>query len=212
MKKIVIIALFLAFSVSLHGQKLSEDVSDLSDACLAIRSAVGSGSLPQLRNASMALSLCNAEPFLTIRCLDESPLSLDGHLVFNREFTDSLVAGRQVYSFAQRLADLGTFGSPSRGTGRTFYASFAVRSGASSRFAFDSRGHQELVVITEPGGLVTLRVHDITHDQWYNDTVDEREGRPVRTLVFDLPRKICTLELEVINTGERDTSFVIISN
>lgn len=211
MKRIITVALLLAISVSLHGQRLSADVRAVSDACLAIRSAVGSGSLPQLRNASMALSHCDAEPFRTIRCLDVSPLPLDGHLVFNCEFADSLVAGRLVYPFAQRYADK-QMRSLSRGSGRTFYASFAVRSGSSSRFAFDSRGHQELTVVTEPSGLVTLRVHDLTHDRWYNDTVDEREGRPVRFLVFDLPREICTLELEVINTGERDTSFVIISN
>lgn len=211
MKKIVISTVLLAFSFCLYGQKLSADIMALSDACLAMRSAIGSGSLPQLRNASEALSRCDADPFRTIRCLDDSPLSLNGHFIFNQEFADSLVAGRQVYPFAQRYADRGMC-SLSRGSGKTFYASFAVCSGTSSRFSFASRGHQELVVITEPGGMVTLRVHDLSHDRWYNDTVDEKEGRPYRILVFDLPKEICTLELEVINTGAFDTSFVIISN
>lgn len=211
MKRIIMAAFLLALTVSLHGQKLSPNMKALSDACLAMRTAVGSGSLPQLRNASEALSRCDADPFRTIMCLDVSPLSLDGHFVFNREFADSLIAGRLVYPFAQRYADRG-MRSLSRGSGRTFYASFAVRAGTSSRFTFASRGRQELAVITEPGGLITLRVHDLSHDRWYNDTVDEREGRPIRTLVFNLPNEICTLELEVINTGVSDTSFVIISN
>ena len=164
------------------------------------------------KGSLQAFSDCDASPFGVLKCLDKEPLSLDGHFVFDSEFADSLVAGRLVYPFAQKYAER-TRRRGKRGAGNLFCVTYAVKAAGSAHFSFPSRGRQELAVISEPGGFITLRIHDIKHDMWYNDTEDVSAGRPSRYLVFDLPTdEVSTLELEVINTGADDTSFVIISN
>ena len=188
MKRLLLAFLSAVVSVSLFAQELSEEVQAVTDACNAMRTAIYTGSMPALQAASESLKQCDSRYFGTLKRLDNGKQSLDWHFVFEPAFADSLIAGRDVYRFAQRYAQLRN----SRSVGqkaKVLYATHVVDAGTSAKFSFPSRGRQELVVITEPEGLVTLRVHDTRHDRWYNDNVDETAGRPVRILVFDLPEK-----------------------
>jgi hypothetical protein len=162
------------------------------------------------------LKACDTSPFASLRATDTSGPTLDGHFIFDQVFVDSLIEGRDVYRFAQRYAESRSV----RGTtsaGKIYTKNAAVKAHSSVKFTFRSRDHQELAVVTEPGATdrdaaITLRVHDLTHDQWYNDTRDIKRGQPSRLLSFDLPSDPCKLELEVINCGNKDISFVVISN
>ena len=78
---------------------------------------------------------------------------------------------------------------------------------------FPSSNHQELVVITEPQGKISLRVHCKKTKKWYNDEEDVNDGRAYRQQIFDIPKGVKdTVEAEVINCGNNDISFVIITN
>ena len=212
MKKNIVIAFTLLHTFSVLGQNLSQETLAVFDACLKLRTAIGSGNTMGLRSANKALKQCNANPFTSLRCKDDKPLSLDGHFVFDDAFIDSLIAGRDVYRYAQRYAEArGVRGASS--SGKVFMKTCAVRKSSSSKFTFVSRGHQELTVVTEPDGMVTLRIHDKTHDKWYNDTKDVKKGQPSRTFVFELPVDERTiLDVEVINCSKKDISFVAVSN
>ena len=213
MKRLLLIVSFFVWGFSYIGaQIMSEETQAVYDACTKMSSAIGSGNTTELKSANLALKNCNISSFSSLRCVSDNPLMLDGHFVFNEEFVDSLIAGRNVYKFAQRYAV--THGS--RGTtssGKVFMRNCAVRASQSEKFIFVSRGHQELAVVAEPGGLITLRIHDKTNDVWHNDTRDVKKGQSSRIHVFDLPSdKRNTLEVEVINCGMNDCSFVVISN
>ena len=91
-----------------------------------------------------------------------------------------------------------------------------VKAGKSTRYTFASLGRQELGIITEPEGRVYVRVHVTNkngYDARYNDDKNAVNGTRRYRRVFDLPKKQRNIvALEVINRGNKDTSFVVISN
>lgn len=206
--------LFLAVSgtARIAAQELSKEVQAVYDACLRMRSAIEAGSATALRAAGKAFKLCEVRDFGNLRCMTRPSLSLDGHFVFDDVFVDSLVAGLDVYRFSQRYADAGI----QRGVmnnGKVCVKNGAVRKDSRVKYSFTSKKIQELVVVTEPGGMVSLRVFDKTNGRWYNDTEKVNAGKAVRVLVMELPEeKRNLLELEIINRSRKDISFVIISN
>ena len=213
-KGIFITAMIALLTISLKAQNLSPEMQAVYDACLQLQSSINAGGTAGLRDANQQLKECNPAYFSSLHVVDEELLpSLNGHFVFDYEFVDSLIANRLVYEFAERYAERCAERGTSSSKDKVFMKTCMVGANSSTMLTFHSRGHQELAVVAEPGGLVTLRVHDTTNDVWYNDTKKVRKGLPSRALVFDLPTsKRCALEVEVINKSKEDVSFVVISN
>lgn len=91
-----------------------------------------------------------------------------------------------------------------------------VKANSSKKYSFVCRGREELGVVSEPGGRITLKIH-VTNssglDVWYNDTKKIKEGEQSRKVAFDTPRdKRNKVELEIINCVNKDISCVVISN
>ena len=91
-----------------------------------------------------------------------------------------------------------------------------VKNGKTARHTFNSKGHQEIAVIAEPGGLITLKIH-VTNsaglNKKFDDTIDIKKGQQQRTASFDLPSdRRNVVELEVVNCIQKDISFVVINN
>ncbi len=208
----LIFSMQLLFMGNVYGQKFSTNMQAAYEACLNMRKAIGSGSQTSLMAANKAFAACKTKTFEVLRCLTPDPLPLDGHFVFDEAFVDDLIEGRDVYKFAQRYARRGK----NRGTsssGQIFDKTCAVKGLSSVKFSFPSKGQQELAVVTEPGGLITLRIYDKTNNKWYNDTEDVKIGRASRCMIMNLPEnKRSVLEIEIINTVNKDISFVILSN
>lgn len=207
----VFVTLFHA-GVNVFAQELSESMHIAYEACVKMSVAAGTGSQTGLVEANKIFKACDMRDFSILQCVDSDPLSLDGHFVFDDKFVDSLIAGRDVYRFAQRYAlDRLQRGASSSGT--IFSRNGAVRKLSSVKYTFVSRGFQEIAVVAEYGGLITLRIHDKSHGKWYNDIDDVNNGRMSRYKVFNLPHnERSLLEIEIINTSDRDISFIIISN
>lgn len=213
-KGIFILAMIALLTISLKAQNLSPEMQAVYDACLQLQSSINAGSTAGLRDANQQLKECDPAYFSSLRIVDEEQVpSLKGHFVFDYEFVDSLIVNRWVYEFAERYAERCSVRGTSSGKDKVFTRTCMVGAESSTRLTFRSRGHQELAVVAEPGGLVTLRIHDTTNDVWYNDTKKVKKGEPSRTLVFDLPTATRNaLEMEVINLSKKDISFVVISN
>ena len=91
-----------------------------------------------------------------------------------------------------------------------------VKAGKSTKYSFGSKGHQELAVVAEAGGLVTMKIH-VTNssglDFRKDDTKSVKKGMPQRKTSFELPNdRRNIVELEIVNCGKKDCSFVVISN
>ena len=189
--------------------------STLLTTCLSIRSALENENKAELILANTALKSCEAKThFASLRCRDDNILSLDGHFVYDEIFIDSIIAGKSVYRYAEKYA-LERSSRGSSYTGTALMINKAVRKSSTSKYTFASKGHQELAVITEPGGMITLKIHVTNSDGLdirFDDTKDVIKGQPYRVFSFDLPNKRNNVELEIINCSKKDISFVILSN
>lgn len=210
---LIVYVAVLAFCNRVSAQSLSAHMQAAYEACLRIRSSIGSGNLPGLRSAGKAFKACNTKDFGNLRCISRNVHSLDGHFVFDEVFIDSLVEGRKVYKFAQRYADRRRVRGTSGSGGLVFDKTCAVEGKSSVKYSLVSKGRQELAVITEPGGMITLRIYDKTHDRWFNDDKSVKKGMPSRYKIIDLPKnERSLLEIEIINTSDKNISFVILGS
>lgn len=212
MKRLLSLALFLVLPVSAAiGQELSDDVRAVYDACVALRTAAEAGSAPQMREANMRLKDVRTGHFMTLKKVSGENVSMNDHFVFDYEFVDSLLVNRKVYSFAQKYLDR----TARRGTstsGTVFMKTCCVKAEDTVKYRFKAQEKQELALVTEPGGLVNLKVYDSRNDIWHNDDDGLNTGKPVHIRVFDIPEGTTDVVIEVINKTDKDLSFVVISN
>ena len=208
---ILFASMLLVLNVS---AQLNEEMQQVFDACWTMRTAISAGNTASLKSANEDFKKCNIRQFSSLRPQESDIISLDGHFVWDEAFADSLIEGRDVRKFAQRYAERGTH----RGTagirgGAICIKSCAVKGKGKARFTFVSHDHQELAVIAEPQGNITLRVFCKNTNKWHNDDIDVKRGRESRVQIFDIPENVKeTVELEVINCCDKDISFVVISN
>lgn len=219
MKKISLLLLCLSCVMFVHSQNDDEvefqDIQVAFESFIFFRDAVAANDTSAIRQSANNLRVANTCDFNSMRCNDDSEESLNGHLVFNIAFADSLAAGKNVYGQADDI----NRSSTTRGQytdGKVHAKTCFVKAGSTTRYTFPSRGYQELAVVAESGGLVTMRIHVTNRaglDERHDDTSDVRKGRPQRRTSFNLPTdRTSTVELEIVNCGSNDCSFVVISN
>lgn len=219
MKHFILFILSVCCTMNVSAQEKnsgSMEIQAVIDACIAMRDAVAEGDTAAIRQSANDLKTAGATNFNSLRCKDDSLASLNGHLVFDEAFADSLASGNtSVYDKADDM------NRSSAHRGQTSDGSYLtktcfVKAGKSTKWTFASKGHQELAVVAEAGGLVTMKVH-VTNaaglDKRFDDTKSVKVGLPQRKTSFELPTdRRNTVELEVINCGKKDCSFVVISN
>lgn len=203
----------LSFAQNANDKSLTIDAA--VNACVAMRDAVANKDVMAIKQSAKDLKEAGTANFGSLKCKDDSIASLNGHLVFDEAFADSLAEGKDVF---QKSDDMN---SSTIHRGRTANGSILtktcfVKAGKSTKYTFASKGHQELAVVAEAGGLVTMKIHVTNNagfDKRFDDTKSVKAGLPQRKTSFELPidhRNI--VELEIINCGKKDTSFVVISN
>ena len=212
MKRLILSIVLLSLSVFMaEGQELSGDVKSVYDACVALRTAAGSGSTSQMREANMLLKDVRTGHFGTLRLISGETVSMNGHFVFDHEFVDSLLVNRKVYSFAQKYLDR-TARRGSSTSGTVFMKTCCVKADAVVKFKFRAQERQELALVTEPGGMVNMKVYDSRNDLWHNDDEGLNTGKPYHVRAFDIPGGLSEIVVEVTNKTDKDLSFVVISN
>lgn len=215
MKKLTFLCLSFLLSLSAFAQDETMSIDDVVNACIALQEADEKKDPKAMRQAADSLRAQNATAFTSLRCKDDTIQSLNGHFVFNDIFVDSLMVGANPYDNADNI-NRSTTHRGQNPNGTILTKTCMVKAGKSTKYSFASRGRQELAVVAEAGGLVTMKIH-VTNtaglDEWHSDTEDVKKGRPHRKTAFDLPKdKRNTVELEVVNCSGKDISFVVISN
>ena len=219
MKKTTLIIFSVIYSFSAFAQDASTDsmqIQAVIDACISMRDAVAAGDTAAIRQSAQDLKASGVTSFNSLRCKDDSIASLNGHLVFDEAFADSLAAGNTaVYDKADDM-NRSTAHRGQTTDGSYLTKTCFVRAGKSTKWTFASKGHQELAVVAEAGGLVTMKIR-VTNsaglDKRFDDTKSVKVGLSQRRTSFELPNDHRnTVELEVVNCGKKDCSFVVISN
>lgn len=207
------------------------------DACLMLANAAERKDSISLLKAKEAMENCNLSNFGSLR-LKRSSLeilgafgsagiygikahiyeneSLDGHLVFNAAFADSLANGIDAYKNADNINRSLTHRGQMQ-PGEILTKTCFVKAKGKSVYTFVSSDRQELAVVAEPGGLITTRVHAVNKtkgiNEWHNDTTDVTKGRNSRKTAFNLPHAPKSrVTLEIANCTNKDISVVVISN
>lgn len=221
MKRIFFFLFSVLSVVSVYAQEVQEETIDsmsidaVFDACVTMQESLEANDTTALAEAAKAFKDSKATSFTSLRCKDDTIQSLNGHFVFNDVFVDSLAIGANPYDNADNINRATTHRGQTT-TGGVLTKTCFVKVGKSTKYSFTSRGVQELGIVTEPGGKVYVKVH-VTNasglNEWHNDNKSAKDGAHRYKTRFPLPKdKRNTVEIEVINKGNKDTSFVVISN
>lgn len=221
MRKVIYILLFVfgvtpSFAQNTTGNDLSIDAA--INACIALRDAVAANDSAAIKQSAKGLKAAGTTNFNSLRCKDDSLTVLEGdHVIFDEDYAEAKMDDREAEAKVKALPPKRTI--PHRGqtaNGSILTKTCFVKAGKSTKYSFASKGHQELAVVAEAGGLVTMKIH-VTNtagfDMRFDDTKSVKKGLPHRKTTFELPtdrRNI--VELEVINCSKKDISFVVISN
>ena len=185
------------------------------DAVIALRDAIAAKDTFGIRKAANELQ-GRTSYFSSLRNADASN-SVPSNIIYREENskTDSIISNMDKNLLSDIIEKSNTWGGQTADNHLLTKTCF-VKANQSTKYKFASKGHQEIAVVAEPGGLITLKIH-VTNsaglDKRFDDTIDIKKGRQQRTASFDLPSdRRNTVELEVINCTQKDISFVVISN
>ena len=129
-----------------EAEDVTDVIQDAIDACIAIRDAAVVGDSAVLMQSAQELRANNVVNFNSLRCKDDTIGSLNGHLVFDEAFVDSLANGRDIYRYADDMNRSAAHrGQTANGTILT--KTCFVKAGKSTKYTFASKGHQELAVV-----------------------------------------------------------------
>lgn len=194
-----------------------ESIQSAIDACLMLAESAETNDTTALRQAKEAMQACHLANFGQLRQQNrDDNESLDGHLVFNVAFADSLAEGKNPYNNANNINKSSTHRGQMTDA-KILTKTVFVKANGKSVYTFNSHDRQELAIVAEPGGLVTTRVHAVNKqagiNEWHNDTTDVAKGRNSRKTAFTLPHTPRSrVTLEITNCTNKDISVVVISN
>ena len=220
MRKIWFMLLFC--SLAAHAQQSeSSDFDAVMNACIEMSDAVATQDTIALRKASNALRTCQTSLFGSLVSDDEGvQFSLNGYFLFEPEFADGLVEGKDIYESADSILLVKLFTTQSKGQtpdGSIKTKNVLVKAGQKAAYSFSATGpFQKIGVVAEPGGLVTMKIHVTNRlglNKDYSDKEKVLQGMPYRRHTFELPSNCQNkVSLEIFNRGKKDCSFVVISN
>lgn len=205
-----IITAFIVILLTVSGQVCAQTVVDKAiDACIGISAAAREGSTTKMKSSLAALRACDASP-LVLR-VEGQQGDLDGHMVFDEEYIDSLISNRMVLKEAKRYAKMRN----TRGTGASAcrIGTYVADPGASLTFKTSGRGQKTVGVVGEPDGMFSMTITDKAKKQLYTDTKDVKKGQNSRRATVTLPEKSATtIYITVTNRGKQAKSFALITN
>ena len=150
MRKIVLVLLTVFGALTAYSQEMNRDSLSIDaafNACIAMRDAVANKDSAAIKQSANALKAARTTSFNSLRCKDDSIASLNGHLVFDESFADSIAEGKDVFSKADDL-NRSTVHRGQTADGSILTKTCFVRAGKSTKYTFASKGHQELAVLS----------------------------------------------------------------
>lgn len=212
LKSIIAIAL-MAVGLSANAQTLSRSMESAIAACQGVSQAIGNSSTAPLKAANKVLKAADIVNFGDLSLKKGKDLDVNGHLIFDEEFLDSLIVNRKVLAFSSRYAKKRSHRGSTGVEGRIRMTTKALKAGQSATWKTVNKGTAEFAVVAEPGGLLTMTIRNEKGKVLYAETVRNKQGAPMRKAQLKLPEnESTTLLIEVVNHATTDTSFAILKN
>lgn len=203
----------MAVGLSAYAQTLSKSMESAIAACQGVSQAIENSSTAPLKAANKVLKAADIVNFGDLSLQKGKDMNVDGHLIFDEEFVDSLIVNRKVIAFSSKYAKKRSNRGSTGVAGRIRMTTKALKAGQSATWKTVNRGTAEFAVVAEPGGLLTMTIRDSKGKVLYAETVRNKQGSPVRKAQLKLPEnQMSTLYIEVVNHSTTDTSFAILKN
>lgn len=211
--------LALMTSLSVTAQDVGDDDFDkVVAAYINLRDAAAINDTVALRQVAEQLRRYDPSDFKTFHLVEDETMPLNGHIVFNEAFADSLSKGVNIYHQSDSLNR--AIGERSVGMqsprGRLQSKTIFIKANQTASCTFVAKGVKKIAVVAEGGGRVSMTMQGLYKNKPYTQYVDTekvKKGMPHRTGTLAL-REDClsTVLMKVKNCVQKDISIVITMN
>ena len=211
--------LALMTSLSVTAQDVGDDGFDkVVAAYINLRDAAAISDTIVLKQVAEQLRRYNSSDFKTFHLAEDETMSLNGHIVFDEAFADSLSKGVDIYQQSDSLNR--AIGERSVGMqtprGRLQSKTVIIKANQTASCTFVAKGVKKIAVVAEGGGRVSMTMQGLYKNKPYTQYVDTekvKKGMPHRTGTLAL-REDClsTVLMKVKNCVQKDISIVITMN
>lgn len=211
--------LALMTSLSVTAQDVGDDDFDkVVAAYINLRDAAAISDTIVLKQVAEQLRRYNPSDFKTFHLAEDETMSLNGHIVFDEAFADSLSKGVDIYQQSDSLNR--AIGERSVGMqsprGRLQSKTIFIKANQTASCTFVAKGVKKIAVVAEGGGRVSMTMQGLYKNKPYTQYVDTekvKKGMPHRTGALAL-REDClsTVLMKIKNCVQKDISIVITMN
>lgn len=217
--KSLLFLLALVTSLSVTAQDVGDDDFDkVVAAYINLRDAAAINDTVALRQVAEQLRRYDPSDFKTFHLVEDETMPLNGHIVFDEAFADSLSKGVNIYHQSDSLNR--AIGERSVGMqsprGRLQSKTIFIKANQTASCTFVAKGVKKIAVVAEGGGRVSMTMQGLYKNKPYTQYVDTekvKKGMPHRTGTLAL-REDClsTVLMKVKNCVQKDISIVITMN
>lgn len=217
--KSLLFLLALVTSLSVTAQDVGDDDFDkVVAAYINLRDAAAISDTIVLKQVAEQLRRYNPSDFKTFHLVEDETMSLNGHIVFDEVFADSLSKGVNIYHQSDSLNR--AIGERSVGMqsprGRLQSKTVIIKANQTASCTFVAKGVKKIAVVAEGGGRVSMTMQGLYKNKPYTQYVDTekvKKGMPHRTGTLAL-REDClsTVLMKVKNCVQKGISIVITMN
>lgn len=211
--------LALMTSLSVTAQDVGGDGFDkVVAAYINLRDAAAINDTVALKQVAEQLRRYDPSDFKTFHLAEDETMSLNGHIVFDEAFADSLSKGVDIYQQSDSLNR--AIGERSEGMqsprGRLQSKTVIIKANQTASCTFVAKGVKKIAVVAEGGGRVSMTMQGLYKNKPYTQYVDTekvKKGMPHRTGTLAL-REDClsTVLMKIKNCVQKDISIVITMN
>lgn len=211
--------LALMTSLSVTAQDVGDDGFDkVVAAYINLRNAAAINDTVALKQVAEQLRRYDPSDFKTFHLTEYETMSLNGHVVFDEAFADSLSKGVDIYQQSDSLNR--AIGERSVGMqsprGRLQSKTVIIKANQTASCTFVAKGVKKIAVVAEGGGRVSMTMQGLYKNKPYTQYVDTekvKKGMPHRTGTLAL-REDClsTVLMKIKNCVQKDISIVITMN
>lgn len=217
--KSLLFLLALVTSLSVTAQDVGDDDFDkVVAAYINLRDAAAINDTVALKQVAEQLRRYDPSDFKTFHLVEDETMPLNGHIVFDEAFADSLSKGVDIYQQSDSLNRAIGERSVGMQTPRERLQSKTViiKANQTASCTFVAKGVKKIAVVAEGGGRVSMTMQGLYKNKPYTQYVDTekvKEGMPHRTGTLAL-REDClsTVLMKVKNCVQKDISIVITMN
>lgn len=217
--KSLLFLLALVTSLSVTAQDVGDDGFDkVVAAYINLRNAAAINDTVVLKQVAEQLRRYNPSDFKTFHLAEDETMSLNGHIVFDEAFADSLSKGVDIYqqsdSLNRAIGERSVGMQPPRG--RLQSKTVIIKANQTASCTFVAKGVKKIAVVAEGGGRVSMTMQGLYKNKPYTQYVDTekvKKGMSHRTGTLAL-REDClsTVLMKVKNCVQKDISIVITMN